>query len=68
VKVSQPEPEAVAGSTTHLGLAGFSALAGSAFALAPQTVWELLGSSDVVNVTLTSSEVGTCRVIKRCCV
>uniref|UniRef100_A0A383VPR3 Uncharacterized protein n=1 Tax=Tetradesmus obliquus TaxID=3088 RepID=A0A383VPR3_TETOB len=57
-KLIQPEPEAaVAGSTQYLGLAGFSALVGSALTLAPQTVWELLGSRDVVDVTLTSCEV-----------
>lgn len=59
-KLIQPEPEAaVAGSTQYLGLAGFSTLVGSALTLAPQTVWELLGSRDVVDVTLTSCEVGT---------
>jgi hypothetical protein len=62
VTLSPPDPEAVASSTPYLALTGFSALAGSALTLAPQTVWELLGSRDVVDVTLTSSELGTLRM------
>lgn len=46
--------------TQYLGLAGFSAVAGTAFTLAPQQFWELLGSRDIVDVTLSSSEVRAC--------
>jgi hypothetical protein len=41
----------------YLGLAGLSAVAGTALTVAPQTVWELLGSTDIVTVTLNSSQV-----------
>lgn len=58
VAVSPSESEAAAGATQYLGLAGFSAVAGTALTLAPQAVWELLGSNDVVTVTVTSSQVG----------
>lgn len=41
----------------YLGLTGFSALTGTALTFAPQMFWELLGSKDIVDVTLSSSEV-----------
>lgn len=42
----------------YLITAGLSAAAGVALTVAPQTVWQLLGSHDIVNVTLSSSQVG----------
>lgn len=49
---------ATASRAAYLALTGFSAAAGTALTLAPQTFWELLGSRDIVDVTLSSSEVG----------
>jgi hypothetical protein len=57
VTLSEPEPDAVASSKQYLALTGLSALAGSALTLAPQNVWQLLGSRTIQDVTLTSSEV-----------
>jgi hypothetical protein len=55
---SVPATEATVSPAQYLGLTGFSALAGTALTLAPQTFWELLGSRDIVDVTIESSEVG----------
>jgi hypothetical protein len=54
-------------STQYLALTGLSALAGSALTLAPQNVWELLGSRTIQDVTLTSSEVRSTEHLSWCC-
>lgn len=52
-----PATENAASPAAYLALTGFSAAAGTALTLAPQTFWELLGSRDILDVTLSSSEV-----------
>ena len=55
--VPATETEAAVSPAQYLGLTGFSALTGTALTFAPQTLCELLGSKDIVDVTLSSSEV-----------
>ena len=55
--VTTTTTETTADATPFLALTGLSAVAGTALTLAPETLWQLLGSQDVVNVTVTSSQV-----------